>query len=85
MGRYGPPDLICETAGDLTRCYLPGQQVEYVWPSAERTLYYLGRGQQVTIAPDGTERITTINTEERRRVRDRLARIRASTTSPTGP
>jgi hypothetical protein len=67
MARRGAPDLLCESAGDETRCHVPGTTEQLPrWKSHAVEMYYLGRGIKVECR-DGRVSEKDLTVEERER------------------
>jgi len=45
----GPPDLLCEHAGDMGRYLLPADKPEDVWKPYQIEYFYLDRNLKVTV------------------------------------
>jgi hypothetical protein len=80
MAKYGTPDLIGESAGDMDRFYLPKSRPEMAWRRATQTFYYLSRKQTVVFYPNGTavrHRLEPCSEEEARRTIGEIAASKA--------
>jgi hypothetical protein len=74
MAQFGKPDLICETAGDVSRLYLPGAK-RPAWPHSEQIFYYFESNREIIFHTDGSAAHKSIDPAEMLELRQRADRL----------